>query len=165
MDAAMTVRHSNNLIGLGGCCTLPSVAVIANPSGLILYGNPIIMAKYKSQTVPMKCLCCGKVFQARSRSVKVGRGKFCSMSCNGKVAGRISNARRTRGATHQQQVRVGGLVNRRVRQGLLDKPNICENCGKAKPLDGHHDDYSKPYEVKWLCRSCHMKHHFKTNWR
>ncbi|MFC3331681.1 hypothetical protein ACFOEM_04310 [Paenalcaligenes hominis] len=34
----------------------------------------------------------------------------------------------------------------------------CEVCGKSK-VDAHHDDYSKPLEVRWLCREHHMQHH------
>lgn len=36
----------------------------------------------------------------------------------------------------------------------------CEICGKRK-TEGHHDDYSKPMDVRWLCRKHHMGHHAK----
>lgn len=34
----------------------------------------------------------------------------------------------------------------------------CEGCGHAL-ADMHHDDYSKPTEVRWLCRPCHQEWH------
>jgi len=42
-----------------------------------------------------------------------------------------------------------------VKTGVLKKPNECEVCGLVKPLSGHHEDYSKPLAVIWLCFSCH----------
>jgi hypothetical protein len=39
---------------------------------------------------------------------------------------------------------------------LFKKP--CEKCGKPK-AQAHHDDYSKPLDVRWLCTECHGEHH------
>lgn len=36
----------------------------------------------------------------------------------------------------------------------------CEVCGKPK-THGHHDDYSKPLEVRWLCSVHHAEQHNK----
>lgn len=47
------------------------------------------------------------------------------------------------------------------RTGLL-KQKPCEVCGSERS-DAHHDDYSKPLEVRWLCRGHHAKHHGKEN--
>lgn len=46
-----------------------------------------------------------------------------------------------------------------IRDGkLMRQP--CEVCGKAK-AQAHHDDYSKPLEVRWLCVKHHNEHHRK----
>ena len=45
-----------------------------------------------------------------------------------------------------------------VKIGKLIKPDRCEVCEKkaaGHALQGHHEDYSKPLEVTWLCISCH----------
>ncbi len=34
----------------------------------------------------------------------------------------------------------------------------CEKCGHDK-AQAHHDDYSKPLEVRWLCQKHHTEHH------
>jgi len=41
------------------------------------------------------------------------------------------------------------------KQGKLQKPLFCEQCGKDRPLDRHHPDYKKPLKIVWLCRKCH----------
>lgn len=37
-------------------------------------------------------------------------------------------------------------------------PQPCEVCGDVT-VDAHHDDYSKPFEVRWLCRLHHLRLH------
>jgi ribosomal protein S27AE len=44
-----------------------------------------------------------------------------------------------------------------VRKGRLVEPGTCEVCGSSGPLERHHDDYTKPLEVRWLCVVCHHK--------
>ena len=49
------------------------------------------------------------------------------------------------------------FTNAATRLGIIVK-QPCEVCGKLK-VDAHHDDYSKPTEVRWLCRKHHSWHH------
>lgn len=44
-----------------------------------------------------------------------------------------------------------------VRRGTL-VPKSCDNCGDPK-AEMHHEDYSKPLDVNWLCRKCHLELH------
>jgi len=47
-----------------------------------------------------------------------------------------------------------------ILSGQLSRPETCEGCEKEyEILHGHHDDYSKPLEVIWLCPLCHKKKH------
>ena len=39
------------------------------------------------------------------------------------------------------------------RRGVL-VPELCESCG-ANEVEMHHEDYSQPLKVNWLCRPCH----------
>lgn len=48
-------------------------------------------------------------------------------------------------------------VRRAVSAGKLHK-SPCESCGELA-VQGHHDDYSKPLEVRWLCSPCHRDWH------
>lgn len=47
-----------------------------------------------------------------------------------------------------------------IRAHKID-PQPCEICG-AK-AHGHHDDYTKPLDVRWLCNKHHREHHTKLN--
>lgn len=61
---------------------------------------------------------------------------------------------------HPVGVRAQQLVYAAIRAGRLQRPDQCKTCGRATRLHGHHDDYSKPLEVVWLCSSCHrLAHH------
>ena len=51
------------------------------------------------------------------------------------------------------------LVRNRVQNGTLKKARRCEMCHRQTRLDGHHDDYSKPLVVRWLCALHHKEHH------
>ena len=49
-----------------------------------------------------------------------------------------------------------------VKRHKVIKPLNCEDCGhcvEKSKLHRHHEDYSKPLEVRWLCPICHGKRH------
>ena len=46
-----------------------------------------------------------------------------------------------------------------VKYGRIIRGESCETCGATGSIHGHHDDYSKQLEVRWLCAVCHHQWH------
>lgn len=65
---------------------------------------------------------------------------------------------------YPERARARDLVQRAMRKGTL-KRLPCEICGvehgaqlpdgRTAKVEGHHDDYSKPLDVRWLCTDHH----------
>ena len=130
------------------------------------------------------CLNCGKAFTPYLTEVNRGRGKFCSLRCsttfsnhkqkgvpaprrartgeaNGMWQGGISEDnykyKLVQKYRYPDRVEARAIISRLIRRGkLFRKP--CEVCG-ANMAQAHHDDYSKPLEVRWLCRYHHREVH------
>ncbi len=69
-----------------------------------------------------------------------------------------STHKRTWQARNPEKKRAHGKVRVAVVSGALIKPKKCERCSsEGVRLEGHHNDYSKPLEVEWLCLECHGK--------
>lgn len=58
---------------------------------------------------------------------------------------------------NKEKRRAHVVLHRAVKKGIIERSKTCEQCGKLAKTDGHHEDYSKPLEVKWLCKPCHMR--------
>lgn len=61
---------------------------------------------------------------------------------------------------------VNSLLAKAIHCGVLKRPDVCEKCGNSGRMkDGrslihaHHDDYNKPFDVRWLCCKCHLDWH------
>jgi hypothetical protein len=53
-------------------------------------------------------------------------------------------------------------VAKALRDGTIERPGRCSRCNKRCSPDGHHEDYSKPLDLVWLCKPCHRRHHYIT---
>ncbi len=62
---------------------------------------------------------------------------------------------------HPEKIKAHGKVRAALKINELSKPVECEICKKKKILEAHHEDYSRPLEVIWICRQCHIKLHRK----
>ena len=59
---------------------------------------------------------------------------------------------------HADRYKAHRLVAYAVKAGRLPKRPCCV-CGEE--AEAHHDDYSKPLEVRWLCRVHHVQVHLE----
>jgi len=53
-------------------------------------------------------------------------------------------------------------LERAITTRKIKKPNRCSSCGGKRvstEIHGHHEDYSKPLDVMWLCTACHASLH------
>ncbi len=126
------------------------------------------------------CEMCGKEFKVHAAEVRRGKGKFCSLSCAGKKgAEKYSELYSRRGENNQnwkggisknnyrykkiQEERYPDRAKARqkitdaIRSGKIEK-KPCEICG-YEPAEAHHSDYSKPFDVNWLCKKHHREIH------
>lgn len=69
----------------------------------------------------------------------------------------VSKYRRARAERTPEKVRARYMVGSAIRRGSLVR-QPCEHCGEPKS-QAHHEDYSKPLDVRWLCFVCHRKAH------
>ena len=100
--------------------------------------------KRKYQTDP---LFREKILAMNSKYFKTENGKRAMISA--------SNSWKIR---NPEKRRAHNAVTAALRSGVLVKPAGCDVCGIPE-VDAHHDDYSKPLDVKWLCRRCHHEAH------
>lgn len=123
------------------------------------------------------CRQCEVAFYALPHNLCRGRGRFCSVRCksvygrskqdtrgdkNPNWAGGVWKINTKVAATawnknNPLKRRAHHMVQHEVKMGRMTR-GPCECCGGGKS-DAHHDDYSLPLVVRWLCRSCHLKHH------
>lgn len=74
-----------------------------------------------------------------------------------KISGERAEATRRYRARNPEKRAAHQAVQTATRNGSLARLP-CEVCGEVKS-HAHHDDYSKPLEVKWLCHTHHMERH------
>lgn len=61
-------------------------------------------------------------------------------------------------ARNPKKVHASNTVANAVRDGKMTR-KPCEVCGSTYRIHGHHDDYDKIYDVRWLCSEHHRLWH------
>lgn len=127
-----------------------------------------------------RCLCCRRAYDAKWRAKRKESGDPVKSTKMPRAYHRAyeadyfrdpaNRARRAKLAKtyrddparrHKHEAR--WAVQRAIRSGRLVR-EPCHVCGKRR-VDAHHDDYSKPLMVRWLCRTHHNEFHAKAEGR
>ena len=58
-----------------------------------------------------------------------------------------------------EKAKARSAVSGAIRSGRLTRSDFCESCFQEEFAEGHHEDYSKPLDVDWLCIECHIELH------
>lgn len=56
-----------------------------------------------------------------------------------------------------EKIKARRLLRSAIEKGIIIREK-CEHCGLDK-VHGHHDDYTKPLKVRWLCIKHHAEYH------
>jgi len=119
--------------------------------------------------------CCsnyGKIWHKKNKPTRNKRAREIYYEDPGRACRRTKkwaskNKDRTRLAAKRymkknpELSRIYAAVHYNVKAGKLKKTN-CQLCGNSK-VQAHHEDYSKPLKVIWLCRKCHKFIHRRYN--
>jgi len=58
---------------------------------------------------------------------------------------------------HPERRQANNAVMVALRTGRLVRPDACGRCRCSCKPEAHHQDYSRPLDVEWLCRRCHRR--------
>ena len=130
--------------------------------------RPLICRKCGSADIPARhiaksdyrCRPCLNADASSYRSTLVAAGKAPSRMGN-RRRNRVSDAQSFQRAYADPAKRERHIARSRARHAikagkLVRQP--CEICSSV-PVEAHHDDYSQPLNVRWLCPSHHRAHH------
>lgn len=104
-----------------------------------------------------RCKACRSEVHRERRALGLGQATDRARYRKSLRERQLHAARSQRWAARNRHKATAGLrVLRAIKRGVLVR-QPCEVCG-AKGL-AHHDDYTKPLEVRWLCPLHHARHH------
>jgi len=85
------------------------------------------------------------------------RMKKYRMTNKGKINTRVIVYRSIQKYSKKQKAREA--LSQALRKKIIVKPKICSVCTKIVLIHVHHEDYSQPLKVVWLCPRCHKHLH------
>lgn len=87
------------------------------------------------------------------------RKKYFIRNPEKKIIQDKAEEKRKNSSKHTFKILARQFLYNAIRRKAISK-SPCEICGKIK-VQAHHDDYTKPLEVRWLCSIHHGEHHRK----
>lgn len=102
---------------------------------------------------PNGCRTCRLCAAERAREYRKGRAAYSNWTAEAKQLASDRYKRWT--AANPERRYAHRQLAQAVRRGKIKK-GTCERCGETN-VHGHHDDYTKPLEVRWLCPRHHAQ--------
>ena len=123
-------------------------------------GRAIKRDSRRFRCVEQTCIGCGASFWVSLSELKRGRGKYCSHACSARAGAKVLNdSNISFGEDPKVKKAAVSRLAEALRQGKKIQPKKCSACGRKTQVEGHHEDYYKPLEVRWLCPLHHSKEH------
>jgi hypothetical protein len=122
-------------------------------SGMLLTIKDLAVSepRIKLPDAHTRTCACGTPITSSDRRVK-----HCSADCAVAAKRLHRNARQAAyREAHPERERAKLTLNNAIRAGNIRRCTRCEECGERGFIEAHHSDYSRPYYVTWLCKSCH----------
>ena len=115
--------------------------------------------KYTRSGLNCRCKDCVKAIARKGHYERPEHVKERKRIKEREAAARARNRQSTTAwrQNHPEKKRAHHLLNNAIRDGRMVRGD-CEKCGAPK-AQAHHHDYSKPFDVHWLCRRCHGAEH------
>lgn len=61
--------------------------------------------------------------------------------------------------SHPLETKAHMIISHGIRDGSIIRPSKCSKCFIKCIPEAHHEDYTKPLEVDWVCKHCHESIH------
>jgi len=120
--------------------------------------------------IKFKCDYCGTTQEEKESHYRRTKRHFCNMRCYSLFRKEMlpKEEHNNYGKGDSLEIKLKKIKCRMDFNHYLRDKKIkrkpCEVCGNPKS-EGHHDDYSKPKKVKWLCVKHHRELHTKNKVR
>lgn len=120
--------------------------------------NEFGMRSASTDGLAAKCKSCQKGYDKERANAphRIAARKAYSLTPKGIVAGNRAKSAYIKRNRHKRKAHI--ILGNALRDGKIIK-QPCEVCESTDRIHAHHDDYSKPLDVRWLCPVHHTELH------